>query len=74
MEDEIAQLGDDLCFLLAVERSNERQIHRSLLVQGNQQSFLGAADMGDGRGLAHHVPCHDGGFRSLSRNLVVFLK
>ena len=44
------------------------------LVEGYEQSFLGTADLGDRRSLAHHVLGHDGGFGGLSRHLVVILK
>ena len=74
VEDQIAQFGDDLLLGLAVERGDERQVHRAALVQRDQQSFLGAADVRDGRGLADHVLEHDGGFGRLARHLVVILQ
>ena len=70
-KDQVAQLGDNLCFRLAVEGSDERQVHGAALVEGNQQSFLGAADVRDGRGFADHVLLHDGGLGRLSRHLVI---
>ena len=42
-EDQVAQFGDDLLFGLAVEGGDERQVDRAALVEGDQQSFLGAA-------------------------------
>ena len=65
VEDQVAQFGDDLLLGLAVEGGDVRQVHRAALVEGYEQSFLGAADLGDGRGLAHHVLGHDGGFGRL---------
>ena len=44
-EDQVAQLGDNLCFRLAVEGADERQIDRAALVEGDQQPFLGALDV-----------------------------
>ena len=44
VEDQVAQLGDDLLFGLAVERGDERQIDRAALVEGDEQPFLGAGD------------------------------
>ena len=49
VEDQVAQLGDDLLLRLAVERGDERQIDRALLVEGDEQPFLGAGDRRDGR-------------------------
>ena len=74
MEDQVAQFGNDLCFRLAVEGGDERQVHRALLVEGDEQPFLGAADMGDGRGFADHVLLHDGGFGRLAGRLVIILQ
>ena len=74
MEDQVAQLGDDLLLGLAIERGDVRQVHHAPLVEGHEQSFLGAADVGDGRGLADHVLGHDGGFGRLSRHLVVIFQ
>ena len=73
-EDQVAQLGDDLCFRLAVEGADERQIDRAALVEGDEQPFLGAADVRDGRGLADHVLGHDGGLGRLAGHLVVILQ
>jgi hypothetical protein len=44
------------------------------LVEGNEQPFLGALDVRDGRGLADHVLVHDGSFGGLAGDLVVVLQ
>ena len=62
------------CFGLAVERGDERQIDRAALVEGDEQPFLGASDLRDGRRLADHVLGHDGGFGRLAGHLVVVLQ
>ena len=74
MEDEVAEFGNDLLLGLAVECGDERQIDRPSLVEGDEQSFLGAPDRRDGRVLADHVLRHDGGLGGLARRLVVVLQ
>ena len=73
-EDQVAQLGDHPLLRLAVERSDEGQIDRALLVEGDEQPLLGAGDRRDGRLAAHHVLLHDGGLASLAGDLVVLLQ
>ncbi len=51
-----------------------RQVHRAALVERHEQSFLGAADVRDGRRLADHVLGHDRGLGRLARHLVVILQ
>ena len=53
---------------------DERQIDRAALVEGDEQPFLGAPDLRDGRRLADHVLGHDGGLGRLAGHLVVILQ
>ena len=69
--DEIAQLGDDLLLGLAVERGDERQVHCTLAVEGNEQPLLGGCDGCDGRRAADDVLVHDGRLGGLARHLVI---
>ena len=74
MENQVAQLGNDLVLGLAVECGNERQFHSAPLVEGNEQPFLGTLDVGNGRYLAHHVFGHNGRQGGFPSHLVVVLK
>ena len=73
-EDQLAQFGHNVRFRFAIEFPNERQFHRAALVEGNEQPFLGALNMGDGRGLADHILGHDGGFFRFVGLLVILFQ
>ena len=72
--DQVAQLGDDPVFRLAVERGDVGQVDGPAMIERDEQPLLGVLDRGDGRWPADDVVVHDGGLGRRAGDLVVFLQ
>ena len=73
-ENQVAQFGFDLFFGLAIEFGDVVEIDAAMLVERDEQPLLGALHPCDRRGLANHVPRHDGSFCGLAGHFVIVLK